>query len=84
MASKRIFKKLVNNTIIDIVEESFSAQLYDPKKAEASNLVIDEAIVFQDELLSKVKRAKSKTDFKAIYADFESKSDELLDKAVNL
>lgn len=84
MANKRQIKKLVNNVIIDIVEESFSAQLFNESKAEASNKIIDAAADLQDDLLSRISQAKSKADFKPIYADFESKTDELYDQVNKL
>ncbi len=84
MANKRQIKKLVNNVIIDIVEESFSAQLFNESKAEASNKIIDAAADLQDDLLSRISQAKSKADFKSIYADFESKTDELYDQVNKL
>jgi NH3-dependent NAD+ synthetase len=84
MANKRQIKKIVNSVIIDIVEESFSAQLFNESKSEASNKVIDAAASLQDDLLSRISQAKSKAEFKAIYADFESKTDELYDQVNKL
>lgn len=84
MANKRQIKKIVNSVIIDIVEESYSAQLFNEGKAEASNKLIDAAANLQDDLLSRISQAKSKADFKTIYADFESKTDELYDQVNKL
>lgn len=84
MANKRQIKKIVNSVIIDIVEESFSVQLFNESKVEASNKIIDAAANLQDDLLSKINQAKSKSDFKSIYADFESKTDELYDQVNKL
>ncbi len=81
MANKRTLKKVVNNVIYDIVEECFSAQLYNSGKTEACNAVIDEAAGLQDNLLSRISQAKSKADFKAIIADFEAQTEALYDKA---
>ena len=66
MASKRILKKKVNAMIIDVVEESFDAQLFNPKKTEKSEAVINEAADFLDTTMSKVHAAKNKADYKAI------------------
>lgn len=84
MANKRQIKKIVNSVIIDIVEESYSVQLFNESKAEASNKIIDAAANLQDDLLSKISQAKSKVDFKSIYTDFETKTDELYDQVNKL
>lgn len=84
MASKRDIKKIVNSVIIDIVEESFSVQLFNEAKTEASNKVIDNAAAVQDEILSRISAAKSKKDFTSIIADFETKTDELYDQVNKL
>ncbi len=84
MANKRDIKKIVNSVIFDIVEESYSVQLFNESKAEASNKIIDAAATVQDELLSRISQAKSKADFKSIYADFENKTDELYDQVNKL
>ena len=82
MASKRDLKKALNNLIFDIVEECFSAQLYNEKKTEASDKLINEAADFQEEILSKISSAKSKAEFRAIREQIEAKADQLFD-AVN-
>ena len=82
MASKRDIKKGLNNLIFDIVDDCFSVQLFNDKKAEASDKVIDQAANFQEEMLSKISRAKSKTEFRAIHSEIEAKSEEFF-QAVN-
>ncbi|HLU87114.1 MAG TPA: hypothetical protein VKZ44_05110 [Taishania sp.] len=79
MANKRDIKKIINSVIIDIVEESYSVQLFNEAKTEASNKVIDAAAAVQDDILSRINAAKSKKDFPSIIADFEAKTDELYD-----
>lgn len=79
MASKRDLKKALNNLIFDIVEECFSAQLYNEKKTEASDKLINEAADFQEEILSKINSAKSKAEFRAIREQIEEKADQLFD-----
>lgn len=84
MANKRQIKKIVNSVIIDIVEESYSVQLFNDSKINESNAIIDAAANLQDNLLSRIGQAKSKADFKSIYADFETKTDELYDQVNKL
>lgn len=84
MANKRQIKKIVNSVIIDIVEESYSVQLFNDSKINESNAIIDAAASLQDNLLGRISQAKSKADFKSIYADFETKTDELYDQVNKL
>ncbi|MCO5258571.1 MAG: hypothetical protein M9916_00310 [Crocinitomicaceae bacterium] len=84
MANRRQLKKAINYVIIDIVEASYSAQLYNVKKTDASEKIINAAADLQDNLLSRINQAKSKKDFSAIVADFESKTDELYDQVNKL
>ncbi|HNR85695.1 MAG: hypothetical protein R2779_01445 [Crocinitomicaceae bacterium] len=84
MANRRQIKKVINNVIIDIVEASYSVQLFNESKTEASNKIIDAAAELQDDLLSRINNVKSKKDFPAIIADFEGKTDELYDQVNKL
>ena len=70
--------------IFDIVEECFSAQLYNEKKTEASDKVINDAADFQDEMLSKISAAKSKAEFRVIREQIEEKADQLFDAVSSL
>ena len=71
MASKRDIKRNVNNMVFDIVDECFSVQLWDEAKTEDADAIIDEAAEFQDVILSKIHRAKSKLDFRPISQEIE-------------
>lgn len=84
MASKRFIKKQLNGLIINIVDDCFSAELYKPTLEEKTTKLIDEALDYRDEILSKIHQAKSKKDYPSIYdsimekgAYFESKLNEL-------
>lgn len=78
MASKRYLKKGLNDLVIDVVEECFSVQLYNDTKTEASDKLIQEAVDFQDEMLSKINKAKSKAEFKEIHTQIENKAEDLV------
>lgn len=80
MASKRILKRNVNDMVIDVVEECFTLQLFDEKKTEATEKLIDEAADFQDGILSQIHAAKKKGDFKSITASIEAKAIEFVEK----
>ena len=60
MASKRIFKKHLNEMVYDIVEECFYLQLTDESKIKKTDKLIDEAATFQDDVLSRIYKSKSK------------------------
>ncbi len=73
MASKRLIKKQLNGFVNEVLDECFSVQLYDPKKTDATNKLIEEVLVFSDELLSKIHSAKSKKDYPAIRKSMDDK-----------
>lgn len=76
MANKRDIKKGLNNLVYDIVDDCFSVQLFNDAKVEASDKVIDQAADFQNEMLAKINKAKSKAEFRAIHTEIETKSEE--------
>ncbi|TSJ48152.1 hypothetical protein [Fluviicola chungangensis] len=73
MANKRVIKKQLNGMIIDVLDECFSIQLYNESKTEATEKLIDEALSFGDDVLSKIHEAKTKKDFPAIRQMMEDK-----------
>lgn len=75
MASKRDIKKALNNLVFDIVDDCYSVQLFNDKKAAASDKLIGEVADFQDGMLTKIYKAKSKVEFKAIHEEIETKGE---------
>ncbi len=73
MASKRTIKKALNGMIIDVLDECLSLQLYNESKTEATDKLIDEALDYANDTLSKIHQAKSKKDYPAIRQDMEDK-----------
>lgn len=63
MANKRDFKKNLNEMVFDIVEECFYLQLGDDSKMKKTEALIDETAAFQDEVLGKIYRNKTKKEF---------------------
>jgi hypothetical protein len=63
MASKRIFKKNLNDMVFDIVEECFYLQMVDDSKTKKTEALIDETAAFQDEVLGKISKFKTKKEF---------------------
>ena len=74
MASKRKFKKHLNEMVYDIVEECFYLQLTDESKIKKSDKLIDEAAEFQDEILNKIAIGKSKKEFSEISIQVNEKA----------
>ena len=74
MASKRKFKKHLNEMVFDIVEECFYLQLTDESKVKKSDKLIDEAAEFQDDVLSKISNSKSKKEFSEISTHVNEKA----------
>ena len=74
MASKRNLKKHLVKMVVDVVEESYSIQLYNPKeKTKKTDKLIDEVLDFHDEMRSKIKAAKSKKEFAPLRQHIEKK-----------
>ncbi len=66
--------------VFDVVEECFSIQLYNGKKTEASNKLIDEVIDFRNAMTSKIHAAKSKKDFPALKNEVEEAAVDFIHK----
>ena len=80
MASKRKFKKHLNDMVFDIVEECFYLQLTDESKVKKSDKLIDEAAKFQDDVLSKISNSKSKKEFSEISIHVNEKAKYFVEK----
>ncbi len=80
MASKRIFKKNVNEMVFDIVEECFYLQLIDESKTKKTEALIDEAAAFQDDVLSRIYKSKSKKEFSEITTHVKEKAKYFVEK----
>jgi hypothetical protein len=78
MASRRTLKRNLNGMVFDIVEECFTVQLFDPSKTEKADQIIDEAASFQDTMLSKINKAKTRADFQPIQAEFEAAAENFI------
>lgn len=80
MASKRIFKKDLNKMVYDIVEECYSVQLFNESKTEASDKLIDEAIVFRNAMTEKIHKANDKKAFQALHQEAEDAAVDFIHK----
>lgn len=84
MANKRQLKKQINAMVIDVIDECIYIQEINSNQSEAAELLIEEVIATYNSLISRVSKAKNKTDFRPIIKDFEEKSDLYLDKLNSL
>jgi hypothetical protein len=75
MSNKRILKKSLNELVFDVVDECYYIQALDSSKEKATEKLIDEAATFQDSILSRMKKARGKEEFRAIVLDLEKKAD---------
>ena len=80
MASRRILKRNVNHMVFDIVDECFMIMGFDESKTDACEKLIDEAADFQDSILEKINRAKSKADFRLIRESVENEALDFIKK----
>ena len=79
MASKKDLKKAIKQMVFEVVEEGFTIQLLDETKKEASEKLINDAIVYLNEAVSEINLAKDKATFKAIEEKAEQKSDQWIE-----
>lgn len=84
MASKRKFKRDLNYMVFDVVEECFSVQLYNDKKTEVTNKLIDEVIDFRNSMTAKVHKAKSKKEFTTLNTEVEDAAIDFIHKINDL
>ena len=75
MSNKRILKKSLNELVFDVVDECYYIQTLDASKEKVTEKLIDEAATFQDSILSRMKKARGKAEFRAIVPDLEKKAD---------
>lgn len=79
MANKRILKKSLNELVYDVVDECYFIQSTDAAKIDATEKLINEAAIFQDTTIRKIKTARGKVEFRAIVAEVEEKVDHFVD-----
>lgn len=84
MASVKELKKEINNTLGDIIGESYEWKLFNPEADDSKTEdVIDEAVAVFDELIVKLHSKNvenKKVHFKSISNDLDTKSKALLAK----
>jgi hypothetical protein len=80
MASKRELKRELRRMIEDVIDECYSIQLYNPKKSNDTNGLIDESVVFYDEMVTEIRNGQSKKDARATINKIGVKTTDLISK----
>ncbi len=80
MASIRELKKDVKAMVYDVIDEAYSIQLYTPSKKEKSEALIDEAVGFYNDAITKINAANSKSEFKSLVSSFEEQAEKWIEK----
>ncbi len=74
MANKRTLKKSINSLVFDVIDECIYIQEVHPDKFEASEKLIDNAVDYYNNTLSKMNASKSKADFRQVANELEEKA----------
>lgn len=74
MASKKDLKKKINRFIIeDVIDECIYMEENNPSLENECDKIIDEAVDFYNDMMSRIGKSKVKKDFGKIMSDFDSK-----------
>lgn len=79
MSSKKNLKKAIKQMVFEVVEECYTVQLFDESKSEASEKLINDAIIYLNNVISEINAANDRKAFKAIEEKAEQKADEWLE-----
>jgi hypothetical protein len=84
MASIKNSKKLLNDTVNNLLEEAYDIQMEMPNLKDKSNAVIEQIVEFFDSSLARLHGAKSKKDLKGFKDEVEQKGYDLYQDIMNL
>jgi hypothetical protein len=84
MANKRTLKKSINSLVFDVIDECIYIQEVKPEKFEASEQLIDKAVNYYNNALSKMYASKSKADFRQVAADLDENAAAFVDELNSL
>lgn len=79
MANKRDLKKSINSLVFDVIDESIYIQEIKPEKFEACEKLIDEAVNYYNNALSKMNSAKAKSEFRSIAIELEESAENFIE-----
>lgn len=80
MANKRTLKKSINSLVFDVIDECIYIQEIHPEKFEASEQLIDKAVNYYNEALSKMSASRTKADFRQVAANLDENAMAFVDE----
>lgn len=75
-------KKQINAMVFDVIDECLYLQESQEEKAQKAELLIEEVVGSYNDLIARIHKGKRKTDFNAVWNDFNEKS-ELFSEKLN-
>jgi hypothetical protein len=79
MANKRNLKKNINSLVFDVIDECIYIQEIQPEKFDACEKLIDQAVNYYNDALSKVNSAKEKSDFRSIAVELDDNAEKFIE-----
>ena len=80
MASKKVLKKRVKGMVFEILNECDFIVINDGKNADKADSLMDEAVDFHDDVISKINVAKTKKEFNAIVEGMDKSNIDFIKK----
>jgi hypothetical protein len=84
MANKRDLKKSINSLVFDVIDECIYIQEINPDRFDSCEKLIDEAVNYYNDALSKMNSAKMKSDFRNVASELEEKAEKFIDSLNSL
>lgn len=85
MASRKNLKKKINRFIIEnVIDECIYLEEKNPNLENVCDELIDESVDFYNEMMSRMNASKTKSEFRDLINEFESKAEYFIDKLNDL
>jgi hypothetical protein len=84
MANKRNLKKNINSLVFDVIDECIYIQEINPEKFDSCEKLIDEAVNYYNDALSKINSAKVKADFRSVASELDNYAEKFIEGLNNL
>jgi len=80
MSSVKLLKKRVKGMVYEVLNDCDYVIVNEGKNADAAESLIDEAVEFHNDMVTKINAAKNKSDFKAITEEVDKKAIDFVKK----
>jgi hypothetical protein len=84
MANKRDLKKSINSLVFDVIDECIYIQEINPGRFDACEKLIDEAVNYYNDALSKMNSAKTKAEFRNVAIELEDHAEKFIESLNSL